>query len=316
MHCIIFLSQKNTTEWGLKLVKGHNSLTADIYKYLKYMENINSSSVHTLRFYALDLKQAFVDIEDNPVFSAQNSKSYKSEELLKLARRAQTRWAQLSPASRNRKVSTLKSFFHWLYDERRIDKDLAHQLISPKVPQRLPHFISVDEVLSILKVLAQIKDPPLSVLFHLLYGAGLRISEAIQIKLKDIDRARKQIRVLGKGHKERLVVLPEESFRLVQELSKISKGPYLFGSSALEQRKAYEMIRQLGIKTQLTHRLHPHALRHSFATHLLSSGANLRVLQELLGHQSLQATQKYTHLGMDHLARVMEKSHPLGRDKK
>ncbi|HWU44604.1 MAG TPA: tyrosine-type recombinase/integrase, partial [Bdellovibrio sp.] len=90
---------------------------------------------------------------------------------------------------------------------------------------------------------------------------------------------------------------------------------FVFGEEALSQRRAYEMVRQSGVRAGLLKPLHPHALRHSFATHLLSSGANLRTLQELLGHESLQATEKYTHLGIDQLARTMEQLHPLGKGK-
>jgi len=316
LHCIKIFSQKLSHQGVFKLAKSTGQLQQEIAKYLKYMENVNSSSPHTLRFYALDLAQAFPGDGGPNITTTRSKYKFKSEEILKLARNAQNGWAKLSPASRNRKTSTLKSFFHWMYEQQLIDKDLAHQLVSPKVPQRIPHFLSVDEVLSVLKTLDQLKDKNLSALFHLLYGGGLRISEAINIQIKDLDISRGQIRVLGKGSKERLVVLPKKSFQFVQRLAKSSGGDYLFGDQPIPQRKAYEMIRQLGVKSMLTHPLHPHALRHSFATHLLSSGANLRVLQELLGHQSLQATQKYTHLGMDHLARVMEKNHPLGRDKK
>lgn len=277
------------------------------------MDNIKSSSPHTLRFYALDLRQAFGDVLDKPAFfSKYQNKSQKYEALLNLARNAQSKWAKLSPASRNRKTSTLKSFFNWMHEKGHLDKNVGHQLVAPKIPQKLPRFISVDEALSVLKTLDS-EATNLKVLFHLLYGGGLRISEATQIKLSDLNPSLCQIRVRGKGDKERLVVLPKNSFSNIIEQMKKTQGPYLFGDTPMSPRKAYELIRQLGAKTGLTHPLNPHALRHSFATHLLSSGANLRILQELLGHSSLQATQKYTHLGIDHLARVMEKNHPLGK---
>ena len=110
--------------------------------------------------------------------------------------------------------------------------------------------------------------------------------------------------------------MPPVSFEVLNAWKKKSfNNEYVFGETALNPRTAYEMIRQSGARAGLLQPLHPHALRHSFATHLLSSGANLRTLQELLGHESLTATEKYTHLGIDQLARTMERVHPLGNNK-
>ncbi len=286
-----------------------------ISKFLKRLENIDSCSVHTLISYRRDLEQAF---ELDPEKITEFCPHIQQNQLLTRARLAQNRWAQLSLSSRNRKTAVLKSFFHYLFDEELTSQDWAHSLVSPKVPQKIPHFISVDEALGVLQTLESSSEPNTEILFHLLYGGGLRVSEACNLKWNNIDRERGNIRVLGKGGKERMVVLPSRSIAVLQQRFKSempSPTSYLWGNQALNPRTAYQMIRDLGGKAGLTHRLHPHALRHSFATHLLSSGANLRTLQELLGHQSLQATQKYTHLGMDHLARVMEKSHPLGHKK-
>jgi len=285
-------------------------------KFLKRLENIQSCSVHTLVSYRRDLEQAFgVDLQDPEVFT--KPLKLGSKDLLDLARKAQNRWAPLSLASRNRKTAVLKSFFHYLFDEKLTPTDLAHSLVSPKVPQRIPHFISVDEVMSLLQTLKTLNEPKTEALFHLLYGGGLRISEACSLKWNQIDLQSGKAVIKGKGQKERLIVLPTKSKEVLTKLYRQQnpKAKDLLWEEELHPRKAYQWIRDLGSKAALTHRLHPHALRHSFATHLLSSGANLRSLQELLGHQSLQATQKYTHLGLDHLARVMEKSHPLGEKK-
>ena len=290
-------------------------------KFLKELENIKSFSLETIRSYSCDLAQAFELDLSNSVKNTESPgqiKLIRTDELLPLARKAQQKWTPLSLASRNRKTATLKSFFHFLYEKEYITKNLAFSLVSPKVPQRIPHFISVDEVLSILNTLKTTEDKSTEVLFHLLYGGGLRISEACNIQWRDVDFNGGILNVVGKGKKERRIVLPSKSLLILKEFFSSKKGTYthtdfVWGESALNPRTAYQMIRDLGSRTGLTHRLHPHALRHSFATHLLSSGANLRTLQELLGHQSLQATQKYTHLGMDHLARIMEKNHPLGK---
>ncbi len=287
-------------------------LSKNIDKYLKYMEFVKSASPLTLRHYSLDLRQAFN--------YDKNSRSLSEAELLATARAAFNGWAHLSLASRNRKAATLKSFFSWAFDQQLTEKDLSFQITAPKVPKKLPHFLSVDEILSVLHTFDGDHAAPLreKVLFLLIYGAGLRVSEACAVKWADVQWSQKVLRILGKGSKERVVALPKLSVEVLEKWRKDSGGDeiYVFGKEPLNTRTAYEMVRQSGKRAGLLKPLHPHALRHSFATHLLSSGANLRVLQELLGHESLQATEKYTHLGIDHLARTMESLHPLGNKTK
>lgn len=288
-------------------------LTENIDKYLKYMTFVKSASPLTIKHYTLDLKQAF-----NYDKSSSLKKQMSEAELLATARGAFNQWAHLSLASRNRKAATLKSFFSWAFDEGLTEKDLSLQITCPKVPKKLPHFLSVDEALAVLKSFDSHKDLPLKekVLFLLLYGGGLRVSEACNLKWADIQAAQKVLRVKGKGSKERVVALPTLTLEVLLRWKKESSfNEYVFGEKALNPRTAYEMVRQSGLRAGLVKPLHPHALRHSFATHLLSSGSNLRTLQELLGHESLQATEKYTHLGVDQLARTMEKLHPLGKGK-
>lgn len=268
----------------------------EIANFLKYMENIESSSVHTLRAYELDLRQSFKGMDES------------FPNWLEHSRAAQIGWTGLAPSSRNRKAATLKSFFNYLFSQGLTDKNLAFQINSPKVPKKIPHFLSVDEAIAVLKSFEehQIQE---KLLFLLLYNCGLRVSEACEIEWKNISFGQRTIRISGKGKKERLVVI---SKILNQQLSLIEKkSNWIWGNKPLCNRKAYNMIQKQGVVAGLIQCLNPHALRHSFATHLLTSGANLRVLQELLGHQSLQATEKYTHLGIDQLARVMEKHHPL-----
>ncbi|WP_374029141.1 tyrosine-type recombinase/integrase [Bdellovibrio bacteriovorus] len=288
-------------------------LIENIDKYLKYMTFIKSASPLTIKHYRLDLNQVY-NFENN---SSSIKTSWTEAELLASARAAFNGWAHLSLASRNRKASTLKSFFSWAFDQGLTERDLSLQIVSPKVPKKLPHFLSVDETLAVLKsfddakVMIPLKE---KVLFLLLYGGGLRVSEACNLQWASVQLSQKVLRVKGKGSKERVVALPSLTIQVLQKWKKESSfDEYVFGEKPLNTRTAYEMVRQSGIRAGLLKPLHPHALRHSFATHLLSSGANLRTLQELLGHESLQATEKYTHLGIDQLARTMEKAHPLGK---
>lgn len=274
------------------------------------MDFVKSSSPLTLKAYRKDLEQAFGS-EDK-----WRSSSNPSEiEILGLAREALNRWAGLSLASRNRKTATLKSFFGWAYQEQLTERDLSTQLHCPKVPKKLPHFLSVDEALAVLhsydreaETLRKLQD---RAMFLVLYGGGLRVSEACGLRWSDVHVSTRSLRLNGKGGKERIVILPSMAMEVLQKLRKEGEGDYIFGGAPLSPRVAYEWVRSRGAKAQLMKPLHPHALRHSFATHLLSSGANLRTLQELLGHESLQATEKYTHLGVDQLACTLETHHPL-----
>jgi site-specific recombinase XerD len=303
-------------------------ISREIYNYLKFMKNVQSSSDHTIRAYALDLEQVFSFSRFMPLSVPGLVKitgSYPPEpfsgeaELLASARRAFDQWRKLSPASRNRKTATLKSFFSWLYQQSLTETNLSDQFVCTKMPQKIPDFLSVDEVMAVLKSFELPQPPPTleseKTMFLLLYGGGLRVSEACALKWKDIMWAQLCIRVLGKGNRERLIILPNMVLSQLKKMKESQTGDYVFGDKVLNSRTAYEWIRGRGAKAGLHKTLHPHSLRHSFATHLLTSGANLRTLQELLGHKSLQATEKYTHVSIGQLAEMMEKRHPLGRKK-
>ncbi len=303
-------------------------------KYLNYMALVQSVSPQTVRAYFSDLNQAYklgnlgefkVNPTGNPPCSfvpagANRGSKLNADTLLGMSRAALSAWSDLAPSSRNRKSSCLKSFLFWLYQEGFLETDLSIQIHSPKVPVRLPHFISLDEALALLKTLDLAVDKAANekskllarqkrALVLLLYGGGLRVSEACNLKWTDLQRNKNVIRVLGKGGKERLVAVPKAVMDAVGVLPR--KQEFLFGKDPMNTRVAYSYVREAGQATQLIKPLHPHALRHSFASHLLASGANLRTLQELLGHSSLAATQKYTHLSVDQLARTLEKHHPL-----
>lgn len=293
-------------------------------KFLYFITFIKSASAQTLRSYRLDLSQAFLLDGDSlgpPIPGS--PPPFNSDELLAACREAQTRWVGLSASSRNRKAACLKSFLNWLHDEGAIDRDLAHQIHAPKVPSRLPHFLSVDEVLALLESLkSDLANASTAAsersakrdlaLVLLLYGGGLRVSEACGLEWSRVDRSTRLLRVLGKGGKERLVALPPVAVAALERLLP-AEGKYVFGIEPLNTRVAYGIVRSRGARAGLLKPLHPHALRHSYATHLLASGANLRTLQELLGHSTLQATSRYTHIGIDQLASTLEEKHPLGK---
>lgn len=276
----------------------------EIHKYLKYMENVKSASTHTLKAYKNDLLLTFHEA----------SSHLSDAELISYIRSHQTQWARFSLATRNRRTATLKSFLNWMFEQGKIQRQLSTQIHGPKVPQKIPHFISADEAVSVLKSYSshfsqrELIDKSL---FCLLYGAGLRVSEACHLEWKNVDFKNRQIKVIRKGRKEQWVPIPRITSETLQELRKHCFDHFVFGEKPMNPREAYEIVRRRGMKANLAKPLHPHALRHSFATHLLTSGADIRVLQELMGHQSLVATQKYLHLSLHDLAETVEAHHPL-----
>ena len=295
-------------------------------KYLKYLALQKTARDLTIKSYAKDFQQFLEPLGVQKILytSLTLGGSFQLEwkecsveslsieqQLLRLIKKSQSRWSPLSPASRNRKTASVRGFLKWLFAERHIDKDLSARLVSPKVPHRLPHFLSVDETLVLIR---KTKDPKQRALILLLYGGGLRVSEACSLRWRDLNHDTKSIRVSGKGGRDRIVTLPNSAWKAVCSLER--DGDYVLGGRMpLTTRKAYDWVRNGGKNAGLLKPLHPHALRHSYATHLLTSGADLRVLQELLGHRSLAATQRYTHLSLDHLARSLENHHPLSASK-
>ncbi len=303
-----------------------------VAKYLNFQMKSGILSPLTVRAYALDLRQAFrLDVHGDLEFSSLPEMRFTPKrgakpspiwpidaQLLRASlTQAQKRWGQLQPATRHRKTATLKSFCLWLYENDLTSTNLGHGLYFPKVPKKLPGFLSLDEMMSLLAHLQKNADQdrrPLA-LTLLLYGGGLRISEALSLSSQDIDPLEKRILVRGKRQKSRWVPLPPKVFKELERLKAAAEPDGgLWGD--LSQRKAYEWIRSAGRAAGLLRPIHPHSLRHSYATHLLASGSDLRTLQELLGHANLGATERYTHLSVDQLATTLEQCHPMGRSLK
>ena len=313
-----------------------------IYKYLKYLEFNKISSSHTLKAYRIDLRQflnsytatfsssistvqkkQLSDLSHNEIAFLKKSElnlinsAFLIALLEKHIKKSFKRWARFSPATQNRKYACVKSFLKWLFIEGLIDKDLQAQIRLPQVPFRLPYYLSVDEALCLVKTVQKAKGEHHNIsekqrdliLILLLYGGGLRVSEACALKWKQVDFAGGILRIKGKGGKQRLCALPELA---LSELKRCRQNSG-FVFEKLSPRKAYNIVKYWGEKAGISKPISPHVLRHSFATHLLNSGSDLRALQELLGHESLSATQKYTHLQMSHLAKILETRHPLKR---
>ena len=231
----------------------------------------------------------------------------------------------LDAASQARILSTIRGFFKWLWETNRVPRNPAAGLRNPKQPLRLPAFLTEGESTALLDLPAATDFPSarLAGLLELLYASGLRVSELVGLDLQDLLPGQRTLRVLGKGRKERLVpyhVRAEEvlevylahrtAFLAVRTLP---PTPALFlnqRGGRLTPTTVRVLLRRALEAAAVRARISPHALRHSFATHLLNRGMDLRAIQELLGHASLSTTQRYTHLGLEELAKTYDKAHP------
>jgi integrase/recombinase XerC len=228
----------------------------------------------------------------------------------------------LAKSSVARKLSSLRGFFNYLLGRRIISQDPCQGVHNPKQLKAQPRFLNVDQAVGLMR--ADAGEGPRGVrdlaLVELLYGSGLRISEALGLDVQDIDAGRFFIKVLGKGSKERIVPLTKISLERINAYLAVrssffpsprEKALFLgMRGKRLSRRQASKIIESLRKVAGIPQSVSPHALRHSFATHLLASGADLRSVQKLLGHSRLGTTQRYTHLQLEELMRVYDQAHP------
>ncbi|QER42426.1 tyrosine recombinase XerC [Thermodesulfobacterium sp. TA1] len=230
------------------------------------------------------------------------------------------------PATLARKVSSLRSFFKFLYQKGVITKNLALYLSTPRVSKKIPRVPTEEEINRLIDGLKGEKFLTLrnKVILELGYGCGLRVGELTSLTIKNLNLELKFLRVLGKGNKERIVPFGEKAKHLLEVYLKVRERVLLgLGKNhefvlinakgdRLTDRGVRYLLKNLG-KTYGMEYLHPHTLRHSFATHLLNAGADLRTIQELLGHASLLTTEIYTKVNYEHLLRVYLKAHPRAK---
>lgn len=237
---------------------------------------------------------------------------------------------RIATASIARKISSLKVFFRFLLGENLISQDPTENIQLPKVKRRLPNVLTVDEVLSILKS-TKPEDKPIGykdyrarAMFELLYATGVRISELLNLRLQEISLSQGFIRVFGKRGKERLIPLGKPAQKAIKEYltyarkSLLTKGrtsEYLFlnvRGKKLSRMGFFKILREYLTRAKITKRITPHTFRHTFATHLLEGGADLRAVQEMLGHSDISTTQIYTRLDREYLKEVYKTFHPRG----
>ncbi len=294
-----------------------------IDKFLNTLDLFDVYSTHTKRAYRHDLRLFLRTFEpfERPILSGPLRVLTRSEELelLRCIKEFQLLRSHLKPTSRNRQTASFRTFLAWIFEGGWSSQNLSHRLRFAKSAQSLPRYLSVDEALSLLKSAIEsaregdqvaVRDLMLLVL---LYGSGLRVSEACGLTWHCWNPETQSLLVRGKGNKERIVPAAPLFKALLKTFGCESRGQCTLLWPTLSTRQAYDVVRMKGARAGLSRPLNPHALRHSYATHLLTSGADLRSIQELLGHSSLNSTSRYLHLNLDELARELELHHPLHR---
>ena len=272
-----------------------------IAQYLEYLELEKGLSQNTIDAYRRDLSDFSKGIDDIEKIDRMAINTYVRK----------LRENHLAPTSVIRKIASLRGFFKWATSTGIITKNPASTLEQPKVPQRLPKVISIKEI---EEMLHNNLNPLEHVIMELLYSCGLRVSELVNLKLNDVDLNSKYIRCFGKGSKERIIPMGEMAKDVIKEylpkrellLKKYNiNTKYLLITSngrKITRQDVYTFIHAQG---KVIHKnISPHTLRHSFATHLLENGADLRVVQELLGHSDVSTTQLYTHISKKRLKDV------------
>lgn len=230
-------------------------------------------------------------------------------------------------SSQSRKLSALKSFHKFLLLEKYVDTNIAKLVTNPKQEKKLPVVFSIEEVDSLLKSLktttpAEIRD---KAMIELTYSSGLRVSELVNLKLSDLHLEMGLVDIIGKGNKERIVPIGEEALESLKlyltearpKLSKPNSPTYLFLNQKfgknMTRQAFFEIIKEKALEAGIEKPISPHKLRHSFASHLLERGIDLRLIQEMLGHEDISTTEIYTHINNARLTKVYLSAHPRAR---
>jgi integrase/recombinase XerC len=300
-------------------------------KYIQYLEAERNVSPYTIRNYTTDLcgsekvKGFFAFLKEKGIDSPD-----KVDRQVLRGYMAYLVEQGIVKASIARKLSAIRSFYRYLVREGILPSNPIEKTSSPKLDKRLPSFLTLDEVERLLAA----PDPSTPqgqrdrALLELLYASGLRVSELVNLDLGEVDLDTNEIRVWGKGSKERMVLMGKPASEAVSNY--LGRGrPKLLGDKKktnalfinrygqrIPERRVQKMLEGYAKKAGIEKRVHPHILRHTFATHLLDGGADLRVVQELLGHARLSSTQIYTHVTKSQARKVYLAAHPMAKEKK
>ncbi|PID76372.1 MAG: recombinase XerC [Deltaproteobacteria bacterium] len=301
-------------------------LKTAIGEFIQWLEVEKGYSPHTISSYGRDLAE-FASLFDEHLKITEVESGHIRTFVISLH-------GVNNPASLARKLSALRSFFRFLIRENKVSVDPVAGISAPKAGRYIPTFLTADEVFALLEAPSK-KDTFMlrdQAIMELLYSTGIRVAELASTNLNDLDFDDEMLRVMGKGGKERLVPvgrpakeavlawMPQRQQLIIACLGR-GKTPdkeALFLNNRggrLTTRSVERFVKSYGQRAGIMQVVTPHALRHSFATHLLEMGADLRSVQELLGHASLSTTQRYTHITLDHLSEVYDKAHPMAGEK-
>lgn len=294
----------------------HNPYLQSFKNYLRLERSLSANSVEAYLGDLNKLFQYFESIDQTPQIKDISNADLK----LFIS------WINglgMLPSTQARVVSGLKSFFSFLVLEEVIDTDPSEHLETPRLARHLPDTLETHEINSMIEVIDASKPDGMrnKAILETLYGCGLRVSELINLKLSDVFEENEFIRVTGKGNKERLVPIGSTALKYINIYRNeirihipIKKGfeDYVFlnrGGTRLSRISVFNIIKTLALKSGLQKSISPHTFRHSFATHLIEGGADLRAVQEMLGHSSITTTEIYTHLDRDYLKGVITEFH-------
>jgi len=302
----------------------------DIDEFSIHLEIERNLSIHTRRGYIADVKQFIVYLKTSGKASAEIS--FNSADVDQMMIRGFMRMlyqAKLKRVSIARKLASLRAFFKYLLRQGRINVNPAQVIQTPSAEKHIPGILSVDEMIAVLRVPFQ--DTPLGLreraIMELFYSTGIRLSELAGLNRGDINFTQGLIKIRGKGRKERIVPVGGPAITALQNYLKIcgefsqeavasSKETPLFlnySGKRLTSRSVARVVDQSIERSGINRKVSPHCLRHSFATHMMDAGADLRAIQELLGHESLSTTQKYTAVSISRLMEVYDKAHPKAK---
>lgn len=285
--------------------------------YLNYLRLEKGLSANTLQAYGRDV-QEFLSFLEAQGWSLEKIESAE------ISRYLQHLYERLSARSVMRKIVSLRSLYRFLLLDGYVERDPSENLESPRIWRSLPNYLTREEVDRLLEQPDLEKRHGLRdrAMLEVLYATGLRVSELVRLRIDEINFEAGFVRTLGKGSKERIVPLGDVAVQFVQRylsgarpsfLRRRMAGPFLFVSQkggAMSRQGFWQMVIKYGKRIGIEHKLSPHVLRHSFATHLLENGADLRAVQMMLGHADISTTQIYTHVTRERLKQIYDKYHP------
>lgn len=290
------------------------------YEY--YLKNEKGSSKNTIESYMRDLNQYASFLEK--VHGITKPKDIDKLHIDSYMRSLKKHVATKSMA---RKLTAIRSFHHFLFIEKEVDEDVVKRIESPKIEKHLPQVLSVDEVMKILNQVDLAKPLGLrnAALLELIYGSGLRVSELLDVELGDVHLNQAYIIVRGKGSKERMVPISDPAVialrnylvKAREALLSYEKTNIVFlnqQGKRLSRQGFFKLLKKLASDAGVTTECSPHTLRHSFATHLLENGMDLRTLQSLLGHEDISTTQIYTHISQQRIKEIYKSAHPRAKE--